>query len=102
MVYARLRWFNVVAMVLLMFPCLVRAAFVKPYMVSGMWWKYFAGSDVGSSLCGFGLAISQIRHQKSIGSSFLPVATFHHQFLDDSLEFSSIWTYLCYNMDGLM
>ncbi|CAF1708687.1 unnamed protein product [Brassica oleracea var. botrytis] len=88
MVYARLRWFNVVAMVLLMFPCLVRAAFVKPYMVSGMWWKYFAGSDVGSSLCGFGLAISQIRHQKSIGSSFLPVATFHHQFLDDSLEFS--------------
>ncbi|CAG7875664.1 unnamed protein product [Brassica rapa] len=53
-----------------------------------MRWKYLAGSDVGSSLCGFGLAISQVRHQRSIGSSFLRVAPSHHQFLDDSLEFS--------------
>ena len=45
-------------------------ALVKPYLFSGLRWKYLAGSDVGSSLFGFGLAVFQARHQRSHSSSF--------------------------------
>lgn len=50
--------------------CLVWTALVKPYLFSGLRWKYLAGSDVGSSLFGFGLAVFQARHQRSHSSSF--------------------------------
>ncbi|KAF2615413.1 hypothetical protein F2Q70_00013117 [Brassica cretica] len=37
---------------------------VRPYLVTDSQWSFLAGSDVGSSLFGFGLAVSQVRHQR--------------------------------------